>query len=205
MELLICGGPHRVAHDLESLFYVLLFICTHFGGPHNTVGNPPLYASGGVTVCDHSSGMKEWFLESSLHRLGASKFFHMVGFFESNILRFISPYFKSLEPHLSLLWETILPQRFTTPSIGKKSVHSNVTCSEIIEVFKTILLDKSLIAQAKQEATILGKRSLPGDLNVSSDGWDVVRPHKKTLSKEPKVKTLRRRQSKLMMKGSKSN
>ena len=35
------GIPHRVAHDLESLFYVLLFICTHLGGPRNSVGNLP--------------------------------------------------------------------------------------------------------------------------------------------------------------------
>jgi hypothetical protein len=128
----------------------------------------------------------------------------MVGFFESLVLAFIRPYFKPLLPHLSSLWNTILPQRSTEPSIGPISVHSVVTCSDILKVFKIILLDKSLIYQADHAAiTTLGKRSLPGDLDVAPNGWDVVRPSKKLLSADPKIKSSTARRTKLMTKGKK--
>ena len=186
IELLQYGVAHRVAHDLESLFYVLLFICTHLGGPHNTLGNPPLY--GAADSCTHRSSIKHWFCSTNLVELGHAKFSHMIGGFETFVLPFISPYFEPLREHLSLLWSTIFPQQSTRPSIGQGAVHSNVTCSDIIEAFKIILLDKSLISQAEQAATTLGKRSLPGDLSISSIGWDAVRPSKKLLAKEPKIR-----------------
>jgi hypothetical protein len=67
-------------------------------------------------------------------------------------------------------------------------VHSDVSCFNIIEVFKTMLLDKSLISQAEQAANSLGKRSLPGDLDVAPNDWDAVRPSKKRLATGPKIK-----------------
>jgi hypothetical protein len=107
------------------------------------------------------------------------KFGDMIGLFEESVLLFISPYFQPLKQHLSSLWDKILPQRGQRPSIGKVSVHSEVTCEDIISVFKVILMDKSLIAQAEQAANTLGKRSHPGELEVSSNGWDVARPTKR--------------------------
>jgi hypothetical protein len=110
----------------------------------------------------------------------------MIGFFDETVLSFISPYFLPLRQHLSLLWDTISPQ--PKPSIGRDSVHSVVTCNDMIGVFKTILQDQSLITQAEQAATTLGKRSLPGELELSSNGWDVLRPNKKQLKQVPKMK-----------------
>ena len=200
IELLLFGISHRVTHDIESLFYVLLFICTHLGGPHNTVGNPPLY--GGVTGYNHHSCIKEWLRSTNLVNLGYMKFSHMVGFFEKTVLPSISPYFQPLNQHLSSLWNVILPQRSTAPSIGMDSVHSVVTCRDIIEVFKVILLDNSLITQAEQAATTLGKRLLFGELEVAPNGWDVMRPTKKHLTRAPKISSpLTPRKSKLMLKG----
>jgi serine/threonine protein kinase len=204
IELLLFGVPHRVAHDLESLFYVLVFICSHLGGPHNTIGNPPLY--GGVTGCDHPSAIKQWLCSTNLVILGKMKFGDMVGFFEDAVLPFISPYFLPLKHHLCSLWNTILPQRSKKPSIGKDSVHSHVTCYDIIGVLKTILLDKSLIDQAEQAATTLGKRSLPGELDIVSNGWYAIRPSKKILMRNPKISpSTAPRQSKLMSKGKKKS
>jgi hypothetical protein len=81
-------------------------------------------------------------------------------------------------------------------------VHSEVTCEDIISVFKVILMDKSLIAQAEQAANTLGKRSHPGELEVSSNGWDVARPTKKKLTSTPKINALpASRTAKLMTKG----
>jgi hypothetical protein len=196
IELLLFGSSHRVAHDIESLFYVLLFICTHLGGPNNTIRSPPLYG----TSCKHPSVMKNWLCSTNLVELGFMKFSHMV-FFEDTILPGISPYFEPLKQHLSSLWNTIVPQ--PRPSLGKEFVHSVVTCHDIIKVFKEILLDQSLISNAEEAAaTTLGKRSLPGGLNIGSNGWDVIRPMKKQLTEDPKISpSPKRRKSKLMSKG----
>jgi hypothetical protein len=196
------GVPHRVAHDLESLFYVLLFVCTHLGGPCNTVGNPPLYGASRAGNNNHPSGMKEWFTSIDLRTLGDKKFSHIIGFFDTKILPFISPYFKPLTPVLISLRKAIFPQQSETPFNGRDTVHGNVTCSEVIKALKATLLSTSLINKAEQANTTLGKRSLPGDLNVAPDGWNVIRPTKKILSKEPSVKpAATRRVAKLMTKG----
>jgi len=199
MELLIHGSPHRVAHDLESLFYVLLFICTHLGGPRNTLGNPPLY---GETNREHNSKIKTWLSSNNLVDLGMLKYSQLFAFFESTILSHISPYFKPLRQHLYLLRKTIFPH-WEHLSDGDIGVHSDVTCSKVIEAFKTILLDESLISEAEKAPTTLGKRSLPGDYDTVKHGWDVVRPSKRTLATAPKFNQPTARRAKLLMKGKK--
>ena len=147
IELLLFGKSHHVAHDLESLFYVLLLICTHLGGPQNTPVNPPLY--GAVTSCNHCSALKDWLNSGNLVSLGYTKFSHMHGFFEDSILHHISPYFQPLQVHLATLWHTIHPQRpQMSHTCGKDTMHSVVTCNDMIATFKTILLDKELSLRA---------------------------------------------------------
>lgn len=206
MELLIYGSPHRVAHDLESLFYVLLFICTHLGGPRNTLGNPPLY---GETNREHNSKIKTWLSSNNLVDLGMLKYSHLFAFFESAIVSHISPYFKPLQQHLYLLRKTIFPHWEhrsdgavgLNMDLGKHFVHSDVTCSKVIEAFKTILLDESLISEAEKGPTTLGKRSLPGGYDTVKHGWDVVRPSKRTMATGPKFNQSTARRAKLLMKG----
>ena len=81
-------------------------------------------------------------------------------------------------------------------------MHSVVTCKDIINVLKGILMAKTLIAEAEQvcddHKTL--KRSLPGDLQVSSNNWDAMKLTKKK-SKKGLVSTPR--SSKLMLKGQK--
>ena len=59
IELLIHGSSHCIAHDLEFVLYVLLFICTHFNGPFGEIRDPPLY--GNDKNYNHPSSIKEWF------------------------------------------------------------------------------------------------------------------------------------------------
>ena len=87
-------------------------------------------------------------------------------------------------------------------------VHSVVTCLEIIEVFKTILLDKALISQAEQDFSVLGKRSecsFPGDLALAPNGWDVYNPASKKLAKKAKITPVVVRKRKMMTKGKKGD
>jgi hypothetical protein len=187
IELLLLGIPHRVAHDLESLFYVLLFTCTHLGGAHNTVGNPPLY--GGATSCDHLSPIKLWLCSNNLRALGAMKYGDMFGFFKPFVLQNTSSYFKPLRRHFEAMWKVMLPKQFSDPLDGLQAVHSDVTCLDVIQVFKDALLDEFLISKAEQASKTIGKkRAFPGDLETGPNGWDVVRPNKKVLTADPKTK-----------------
>lgn len=135
----------------------------------------------------------------------------MNDFFESLVLPAISPYFNPLKGHLVSLWDKIRPERFgrQTGTSLLDPVHSDVTCLEIIETFKTILLDKALISQANHTPpTVLGKRSersFPGDLAVAANGWDVVNPGNVKLAKVPKTNPNFVRKRRLMTKGKKGD
>ena len=166
MELLFQAIPHHIAHDLELLLYVLLFICTHLQGPYNSVRDPPLYEKGQP----HPSPMKEWFYSTNPLRLRDLKFSHMIGHFESDNLPNMSPYFKPLKLYISALWNILLLQRLTMPSVGLRATHSSATCCDVISIFKSVLEDKSLIEEAKQSSAILGKYSHPRDLISAKNG-----------------------------------
>ena len=84
IELLIHGTSHCVVHDLESLLYVLLFICTHLDGPSRQIRDPPLYGSDRNS--NHPSSMKMWLETNKLSLLGHVKFSHMMSHFDSHIL-----------------------------------------------------------------------------------------------------------------------
>jgi hypothetical protein len=202
IELLISGVPHRVAHDLESIIYVLLFIASHLDAPHNSVRNPPLYnvgeRKGQHGGNRHPSSMREWFgpNHGSSESLGGLKLGHMIVLFETHILSGISPYFKPISPYIAKLWHEILPDR------SKPGISSNVTCMDIIKVFKTALLDPALIDEAKKvklDPTVLGKRARPGDLVTAPNGWDVVSVAKRTLNAKAQLQ-MSRPKRKLMTK-----
>ena len=172
IELLIYALEHRVAHDLESLFYVLLFISTHLQGPSGHCANRPLY--GNTKACQHSSVLRHWFSMNDLSTLGHLKFSHMIGHFESHVLHHISPYFYPLQSHLTAFWTALLPQRSTTPIGNRSAVMSTATCQDIIQVIKAALLDQALIHEARK-ATSLGKCLRPGKLIAAENGWDAVK------------------------------
>jgi hypothetical protein len=197
IELLIHGTAHRVAHDLESILYVLLFLCSHLQGPSGNVRNPPLY--GGAESCLHPSNIKEWLCANNLGTLGHLKFSHMIGHFESHILPHISPYFYPLRPHLSTFRDTLLPRGLN--SAAKEAVHSLATCQDVIDVFKNALLDKTLIEEAKKARSVLSERSLPGDLVVAPNGWDVIKVPKTLLNAKPKLSPTTPRKTRLMTRG----
>jgi hypothetical protein len=182
MELLIYGIPHRVAHDLESVMYLLIFICTHLQGPRNALSDTPLY--GGDGNHEHPSPLKEWFRITNPENLGHMKIGHIIINFKSQVLHHISPYFNPLKPYISALLTILFPKLL----LDEKATHSPATCRDFINIFKTVFEDKALIEEAKQSSTILGKRSHPGEPITAPDGWGSVEPTKKQLSTDPKNK-----------------
>ena len=190
VELLLFAIPHRVVHDLESAFYVLLFICTHLEGPRNAVRDPPLYGALGEQF--YPSHMKSWFTTDDLATLGHLKSSQMFLHFEERILPHISPFFKPLVPYLKKFWSVLHPQRTEkVVPVGRASCHGTATCHDIVDVLKSALLDKELINQARKSDSILGKRALPGDLTSTPNGWGAAKISKGPLQDSPHMKRKR--------------
>jgi hypothetical protein len=203
IELLIYAAEHRVVHDLESLFYVLLFICTHLQGTNGQLADPPLY--GNTKEHGNLSALASWLKMDDLPTLGHLKFSHMVGHFESHVLPYISPYFHPLTNHLAAFWKALIPVGMSSQG-SREAVRSASTCQDIIQVIQTALLDQTLIEEARKVScdSVLGKRSCPGELVVAKNGWDAVKLPK-TRMKPAKTSSKAPRQTKLISKiGSKN-
>ena len=204
IELLIHSPSHRVVHDLESLLYVLLFICTHLKGPFREIRDPPLYGGKKGTE-EHPSSMRYWFDQKSLSNLGIVKFAHMISFFEDQIVSNISPYFDPIKVYIRDFWKALVPEREILASQGRKVVHSTSTPQDVINVFKAALLDDELIKQHNRAhmtgstSSVLGKRSAPGDL-IGLGGWDPETVPKNITKANPKLNPTPKRKAMLMRK-----
>ena len=193
MELLESPVPHRVAHDLESLFYVLIFICTHLKGPGNDVGDPPIYGGKMGSNSKHKSALREWMELKDVKSLRYAKMTHMFYGFQKEIMEHISPYFKPLSHHISSLRTVLFPT-----GLGGESLKSTATGVDFIKVFKSVFEDEILIKAAQEPHSNPGKRSHPGDLY--SEGWNAAKIPKKLSSAEPKKNPSVPRAAKLMKK-----
>jgi len=175
--------PDRVTHDLESVFYVLLFICTHLKGPLGEIQDPPLY--GDKTKGEHPSPMKFWFgPKRTLEEIGLQKYCQMMSVFlkddEPNLLKNISPYFYPLKKYLVDIRNALFTEDGPIPSASPR---------DLIEVFKAALQDEDLIKAAKKDydSKLHHKRSLPGELVISPNSWDAAKPEESRISKKPKL------------------
>ena len=204
MEILLYGTPHRVVHDLESVFYVLLFICTHLKGPQNDISDPPLFGNNNDEL-KHPSPMREWLQQTSFSVLGHLKYSHMAHHFELLILPHISPYFNPLKPHLRRLWHALHPQITDNVPLGRDGSHSTASPMDVINVFKEALQDPVLVDGARSTKTTLGKRAKPGD--PSQNPWYPAETDQRLLTDDPLVAPSNpgRRQQKLLTKQRRGN
>lgn len=185
MEVLMYAAPHRVVHDLESLFYVLLFICTHLKGPHNDISHPPLF--GKIEGPRHPSALRVWLEQTSFEALGHMKFSHMAHHLDIVILPHISPYFDPLKPHLRSIWRALHPQIAVNVPIGRAGSHSTASPMDIINVLKEVLRDPVLINEARSTKSTLGKRATPGDNSPFQCHWTPAPPNIQLLTAEPEL------------------
>ena len=189
IELLIHGCRHRLVHDLESLFFVLLFICTHLDGPQNSIANPPLLGK-----AEHPSPIQKWLTMPNLQTLGYVKFGSMLGHFEEGVLSHISPYFYPLKPHILSWWRVLHPVTATVDAAKTHfSSYHDPSPSKIIDVFKQALMDP-LVKEGNDDKSAL-KCSFPGER--TQDGWDVVPA---TNAHPPELGTMKKRRRNLMTK-----
>ena len=137
---------------------------------------------------------------TNLRDLGYLKSGSMFGHFNNGVLGYVSPYFAPLKPYLRSFWYTLHPiQAFDDVNPVNCLAHSKATPMDIINIFKTALMDEDLITQLKSTQSILGKCSAPGDLIPAHNGWDVVAvsdaadPHLGEVRKKRKMKCMTRR------------
>jgi hypothetical protein len=127
IELLLKKGGirHTPQHDLESLFYVLLYLCTNLDGP-GVIRSP-------AELNKHSTIPLSFWLQasSSLHQIGLHKAGTLADF-ETSILKCFSPYFVDLQPCVYNMCRAIYGDR-------KPGSPSNVSHDEIIKIFTDTL------------------------------------------------------------------
>ena len=116
---------HTPQHDLESLFFVLIYLCTNLSGPGLIWTKAELQ--------QHSTiPLSAWFTSSSsLHQLGTNKA-GVLCFFEDNILRRFSPYFEELKPCINNIFKAIYGNH-------RPGTPSDVTHDQIIQIFTQAL------------------------------------------------------------------
>ncbi len=88
-------------HDLESVFYILLFFCTMFTGPgdqekkqNSTTANIPL---------------AKWLIPGTELDTLFSKKFADISFFDDNVMPHIDPYFSDIKGCLMELYDVMFP------------------------------------------------------------------------------------------------
>ena len=119
------GIRHTPQHDLESLFFVLIYLCTNLSGPGAIRTQEELR--------QHSTiPLSAWFnVAASLHQLGTNKAGALC-FFEENIVRCFSPYFDELQPCIRNIFKAIYGNR-------RPGTPSDVSHDTIIDIFTEAL------------------------------------------------------------------
>ena len=143
--------------------------------------------------------MAHWSTGSNTFKmLGHLKFSHMGAHLDVEILPHLSPYFAMLHPHIFNLWMALYPGQLL--GRGREASHSCTTLRDIIKAFKVVLSDWHLIGEARKDKPVsLEKRSFPGELVISGNGWDAVKVQKKE-SKSKLKNTIHYKQSTSLMK-----
>jgi Fungal protein kinase len=119
LEIMLKSGnkfSHDLRHDLESVFYVLIWVCSHMEGPETERSDP------------HSLPVREWCsMNVNLRKLGLIKLSHLADF-EDSILRHFTPYWNDFKPYVRQLMDAFWPTTF------QKS--NSMTSEKMLEILK---------------------------------------------------------------------
>jgi hypothetical protein len=167
---------HASHHDLESLFFVLIYICTNLSGPGAVRTREELQV--------HSSiPLSAWFRTSySLREVGIAKAGAFCQF-EENILKPFAPYFEDLKPCIRKLFKEIYTD---TPGIPRPISHD-----KMIEIFTEALdtLPHETISIPKFEplSVTSSSRVRKLSLGIHDKGLGPIQKKRKSLSRDGKA------------------
>jgi serine/threonine protein kinase len=128
IELLISRLPvfHKARHDLESVFFVFIYLCTNLSGPQVP---RPLHELQEL----RSLPIASWFNPaSSMERLGADKLSAMA-LIDQRIIPYFSEYFEDLKPCALDLYRAIYP------SLSSLVQPTDISHDAIIRIFDNTL------------------------------------------------------------------
>ena len=134
VELLLEGNKvtmtHHPSHDRESLFYVLIFICTNLSGPNIPHSLEELLNFSSLPIAAWS--IPDTTCHTSFKGLATSKL-GIAHAFQSRVVDRFSPYFTDikLEPCVMELFHTLYP--------NGPQIKTALTHDRMIEVFTTTL------------------------------------------------------------------
>jgi hypothetical protein len=119
------GIQHEPRFDLESLFYVLIYLCINLKGPENQVCTTD-------NIIEFTSfPVAEWFkADGSFRRLGRAKLSQLQTF-DVSIEPYISPYFSDLKPCITKFYKALCP--------NGDSRNSPITHNQVIAIFEETL------------------------------------------------------------------
>ena len=126
VELLLEGktATHRPSHDLESLFYVLIYICTNLAGPETPRSLEELLQFTSLPIA-------AWFVtETSFEGLATCKL-GVAHAFQRRIVDRFSPYFTDIKPCVMELFHAMYP--------NGPQIKSALTHDRMIEIFTATL------------------------------------------------------------------
>ena len=176
IELLMKSSKIRHAshHDLESLFFVLIYICTNLSGPSVVRSVEELSKLSSIPL-------SAWFRPSfSLHDIGIAKAGALC-LFEENILTPFAPYFNDLKPCVMKLFKEIYGQN--PPGVPKPITHDRM-----IEIFTETL--NSLPPHEPQfqlPSVTSSPRVRKISLGIHDKGLGPLQKKQKTISREAKA------------------
>ncbi|KAJ7747948.1 hypothetical protein DFH07DRAFT_1036866 [Mycena maculata] len=120
VEVLYYGAnmpAHEPRHDLESMLYVLIWICVHYAGPHNVERQ-------NFNILD--SELRDWIRGDSYKSIGMMKDAVMGNpMFWNSVLGEFAPYFEQLKPCVSA-WKQLY-------------VDKNLTYDAVLDVLRSTL------------------------------------------------------------------
>ena len=140
-QLLTENVPNNVHHDLESFFYILLWIFTFFQGPNNQ--ERPLEDVRGCAILD-------WMIPDDMKKTGLMKqgLISSSDTFNNHILNYISPYFEEFKPMLRHFRELVFAQ------VQKERVLTHVEVVKLLVEAMAVISGEAGIITDQQAHTI---------------------------------------------------
>lgn len=148
IPLLLWGSTHTVGFDLESLFYVLLYLCTQY----QDINPVEIYKDGLFKKAKRYAPIAAWFFgDGSFQDLGCLKAGQLHFGLEHLVLDYISPRFQVLRTVIKDLWRALYPAFPHDLIQGDEKTRflPADACDSFIEIF-----ERAIVSLGKQQGEV---------------------------------------------------
>ena len=118
--ILMNTKPHAARHDLESIFYVLIYVATTYKGPENIRKQEDYAVWSSIPV-------REWFeMQHSFRKMAHLRMSHLCNF-KGAILHKMDDYFQPLFPFLKNLLRAFFPDCLASENYDNRMTYEEMT------------------------------------------------------------------------------